>query len=312
MSLGIVFPGQGAQSVGMLADIIGAHPEVGRTLDEAGDAMSFDLRCAVLDGPAEVLNRTDVTQPALLAASVAIWRQLRSAGAAPVAMAGHSLGEYSALVAAGALEFADAVRLVNLRGQLMQRAVPLGEGAMAAILGLDDADIAAACAATEGVVTPANFNAPGQVVIAGAREAVERAADACKAAGAKRAVLLDVSVPSHCALMASISDEFAQKLAETPLQLPEVAVVQNVDGATSADVDSLRKKLVAQLASPVRWTDCVATLLEIGVTQVIECGPGNVLSGLIKRIDRSLKSQATGTLAGYDAALELLQQGTSA
>ncbi len=308
MPLGIVFPGQGAQSVGMLADIIEVHPKVGRTLDEAGEAMSFDLRSAVLQGPAEVLNRTDITQPALLAASVAIWRQLQAAGAAPVAMAGHSLGEYSALVAAGSLPFADAVRLVNLRGQLMQRAVPLGEGAMAAILGLDDDDIAAACAGIEGVVTPANFNAPGQVVIAGSRAAVEGAAEACKAVGAKRAVMLDVSVPSHCALMASISDEFAQKLADTPLQMPAVAVVQNVDGATSKDVDSLRAKLVAQLASPVRWTDCVAALLQAGVTQVVECGPGNVLSGLIKRIDRSLKSQATGTLAGFEAAIELLQQ----
>jgi [acyl-carrier-protein] S-malonyltransferase len=296
----------------MLADIIEAHPAVGRTLDEAGEAMSFDLRSAVLEGPAELLNRTDITQPALLAASVAIWRRLEEAGAAPVAMAGHSLGEYSALVAAGALGFADAVRLVHLRGQLMQQAVPLGEGAMAAILGLEDDAIASACDATEGVVTPANFNAPGQVVIAGTREAVERAAEACKAAGAKRAVLLDVSVPSHCALMAGISDAFAQKLAEIPLQMPRVAVVQNVDGATSTDVDRMRAKLVAQLASPVRWTDCVAALLQTGVSQIIECGPGNVLSGLIKRIDRSLTSQPTGTLAGFDAAVGQLQAGADA
>ncbi len=295
----------------MLADIIAEHEVVGRLFDEASEAISFDLRQASLEGPEDVLNRTDITQPALLTASVAIWRVLEAAGAQPVAMAGHSLGEYSALVAAGSLAFDEAVRLVNLRGQLMQRAVPIGEGAMAAILGLDDDAIHAACEQTEGVVSPANFNAPGQVVIAGSSAAVQAAADACKAAGAKRAVLLDVSVPSHCALMASISEEFAGALAECTISLPQIPVVQNVDGATSKDLETLRAKLVDQLASPVRWTDCVAALTGAGVSQLIECGPGNVLSGLTKRIDRSLKSQATGTLPGLQAAIESLRGGAS-
>ena len=306
MGLGIVFPGQGAQSVGMLSDIMGEHAGVARRFEEAGDAIGVDLLAVVTEGPEANLNRTDITQPALLTASVALWDVLQGAGAAPAALSGHSLGEYSALVAAGAIGFADAVKLVNLRGQLMQRAVPMGEGAMAAILGLDDADIASACEATEGVVTPANFNAPGQVVIAGAKAAVEAAAEACKAAGAKRAVLLDVSVPSHCALMSSIAGEFADALGAVAMQLPSIPVVQNVNAEAPEDTDALRANLVAQLASPVRWTACVQALQAQGVDQIIECGPGNVLTGLVKRIDRSLKPQATGTLNGLESALESL------
>ena len=211
-------------------------------------------------------------------------------------------------MAAGAMRFDQAVRLVRKRGELMQKAVPEGEGAMAAILGLDEEAITAVCDGIEGVVTPANFNAPGQIVIAGAADAVASAAQACKEAGAKRALMLDVSVPSHCALMASITDEFQAELDAVELTLPSVPVVQNVTGTAPESIDTLRQQLVAQLASPVRWTSCVAQLTALGVEHLIECGPGNVLAGLAKRIDRSLKCAGTGSVAALEGALTTLKE----
>ncbi|MDU5781791.1 MAG: ACP S-malonyltransferase [Pantoea sp.] len=302
-----VFPGQGSQTVGMLSELAATYPLVEATFREASDALGYDLWQLVSAGPAEELNKTWQTQPALLAASVAIYRVWQQQGGAqPALMAGHSLGEYSALVCAGVLDFADAIKLVELRGKLMQEAVPEGTGAMQAIIGLDDASIRKACeeSAQGQVVSPVNFNSPGQVVIAGNKEAVERAGAACKAAGAKRALPLPVSVPSHCALMKPAADKLAVALEEIAFNAPSVPVVNNVDVKCESDAAAIRHALVRQLYSPVRWTESVEFMASQGVTQLLEMGPGKVLTGLTKRIVDSLTAAAVNDPTSLSAALE--------
>ncbi|MBY4886992.1 ACP S-malonyltransferase [Pantoea sp. DY-15] len=301
-----VFPGQGSQTVGMLAELAAENPQVEATFREASDALGYDLWQLVQQGPAEELNKTWQTQPALLAASVAIYRVLQSKNAVqPTMMAGHSLGEYSALVCAGVLNFADAIKLVELRGKLMQEAVPEGTGAMQAIIGLDDASIRKACeeSAQGQVVSPVNFNSPGQVVIAGNKEAVERAGAACKAAGAKRALPLPVSVPSHCALMKPAADKLAVALEAITFSAPSVPVVNNVDVKCETEGAAIRSALVRQLYSPVRWTESVEFIAAQGVEQLLEVGPGKVLTGLTKRIVDSLSAAAVNDSASLSAAL---------
>lgn len=301
-----VFPGQGSQTVGMLADLAATYPQVEETFREASAVLGYDLWHLVSQGPAEELNKTWQTQPALLAASVAIYRVWQQQGGEqPSMMAGHSLGEYSALVCAGVLDFADAIKLVELRGKLMQEAVPEGTGAMQAIIGLDDASIRKACeeSAQGQVVSPVNFNSPGQVVIAGNKEAVERAGAACKAAGAKRALPLPVSVPSHCALMKPAADKLAVALESITFNTPAVPVINNVDVKAETDAGAIRHALVRQLYSPVRWTESVEAMAAQGVTQLLEIGPGKVLTGLTKRIVDSLTAAAVNDSASLTAAL---------
>lgn len=302
-----VFPGQGSQTLGMLVDLATEYPIVEATFSEASSVLGYDLWQLVQQGPAEELNKTWQTQPALLAASVAIFRVWQQQGGKmPAIMAGHSLGEYSALVCAGVLDFQAAIRLVELRGKLMQEAVPEGTGAMSAIIGLDNAAIAKACeeSAQGQVVSPVNFNSPGQVVIAGNKEAVERAGAACKAAGAKRALPLPVSVPSHCALMKPAADKLAVALQEITFSAPQVAVVNNVDVRTETDPEAIRSALVRQLYSPVRWTESVEFMAAQGVTLLLEVGPGKVLTGLTKRIVDTLTAAAVNDNAILSAALE--------
>ncbi|HIE4236681.1 TPA: ACP S-malonyltransferase [Serratia marcescens] len=302
-----VFPGQGSQTVGMLAELAAQFPIVEETFGEASSALGYDLWQLVQQGPAEELNKTWQTQPALLAASVAIFRVWQQQGGkAPALMAGHSLGEYSALVCAGVLDFKAAIRLVELRGKLMQEAVPEGTGAMYAIIGLDNDAIAKACeeSAQGQVVSPVNFNSPGQVVIAGNKEAVERAGAACKAAGAKRALPLPVSVPSHCALMKPAADKLAVALQDITFNAPQVPVVNNVDVRTENDPEAIRNALVRQLYSPVRWTESVEFIAAQGVTSLLEVGPGKVLTGLTKRIVDTLTAAAVNDTASLSAALE--------
>ena len=305
-SLAFVFPGQGSQAVGMLADIGATESIVRDTFAEASAALGYDLWALSQQGPAEVLNQTDKTQPAILTASIALWRLwLAKSAAKPAYVAGHSLGEYSALVAAESLSLADAVQLVERRGQLMQEAVPAGTGGMAAILGLDDADVQAACAqAAEGeVVSAVNFNAPGQVVIAGAAGAVERAIAACKERGARRAMPLPVSVPSHCALMQPAAEQFAQSLAAIKWQQPKIALVQNVSAEVVTDLAILEQNLLAQLYSPVRWVESMVCLAAQGVTDVVECGPGKVLSGLNKRCIKGVNTYNLDSPDAFAAAV---------
>ncbi|MDH5408163.1 MAG: ACP S-malonyltransferase [Gammaproteobacteria bacterium] len=293
MALGFIFPGQGSQSIGMLKDLAEAHSEVGQTYAEASDALGYDLWQIVQNGPQEKLNSTDVTQPAMLAAGVAVWRVWQAQGGQqPEIMAGHSLGEYSALVCAGSLAFTDAIKLVAERGRLMQQAVPEGSGAMAAILGLDDAQVISVCesAAQGDVVEAVNFNSPGQVVVAGAKAAVERAAEAAKEAGAKRAVILPVSVPSHCSLMKPAADKLAEVLAGLDIQTPEIQVINNVDVASATDADAIRDALTRQLYQPVRWVETINKLSEQGIDTVVEAGPGKVLAGLNKRIVKTMNA----------------------
>ncbi|EMX8466849.1 ACP S-malonyltransferase [Serratia marcescens] len=302
-----VFPGQGSQAVGMLAELAAQFPIVEETFGEASSALGYDLWQLVQQGPAEELNKTWQTQPALLAASVAIFRVWQQQGGkAPALMAGHSLGEYSALVCAGVLDFKAAIRLVELRGKLMQEAVPEGTGAMYAIIGLDNDAIAKACeeSAQGQVVSPVNFNSPGQVVIAGNKEAVERAGAACKAAGAKRALPLPVSVPSHCALMKPAADKLAVALQDITFNAPQVPVVNNVDVRTENDPEAIRSALVRQLYSPVRWTESVEFIAAQGVMSLLEVGPGKVLTGLTKRIVDTLTAAAVNDTASLSAALE--------
>lgn len=302
-----VFPGQGSQTVGMLADLAAQFPIVEQTFSEASSALGYDLWQLVQQGPVEELNKTWQTQPALLAASVAIFRAWQQQGGkTPAMMAGHSLGEYSALVCAGVLEFAAAIRLVELRGKLMQEAVPEGTGAMYAIIGLDNEAIAKACeeSAQGQVVSPVNFNSPGQVVIAGNKEAVERAGAACKAAGAKRALPLPVSVPSHCALMKPAADKLAIALQDVTFSAPQVPVVNNVDVRAETAPEAIRSALVRQLYSPVRWTESVEFMAAEGVTSLLEVGPGKVLTGLTKRIVDTLTAAAVNDTATLSAALE--------
>ncbi|TDB00879.1 ACP S-malonyltransferase [Halomonas marinisediminis] len=312
--LALVFPGQGSQQVGMLRELAERYSVVGATFEEASEALGYDLWKVVQEGPAEALNATACTQPALLAASVAIWRVWQELeGPRPGAMAGHSLGEYSAMVCAGVMPFAEGVRLVKLRGEAMQEAVPAGQGGMAAILGLDDAVVEQACAeAAQGdVVSAVNYNAPGQVVIAGSKAAVERAIAACQAAGAKRAMPLPVSVPSHCALMEPAAERLSAAMDEVTLKAPRYTVIQNVDAQAHADVETLRTRLIEQLYRPVRWTSCIEAIGERGAEVFIECGPGKVLTGLGKRIVRGSKGLAVNDPDSLDAALELARGVTS-
>jgi len=293
MSFAAVFPGQGSQSLGMLGALAAAHPEVQQTFGEASAALGYDLWALTQNGPQERLNATQQTQPALLAAGVAAWRVWKGAGGPdPSAMAGHSLGEYTALVCAGALEFRAAVKLVEFRGQAMQEAVPAGQGTMAAIIGLDDDQVRAACAeAAQGeVVEAVNFNAPGQVVIAGNATAVLRAGELCKAKGAKRALPLPVSAPSHCALMKPAAERLAQKLATLEMHVPRLPVIHNVDVHAHAKPDEIRAALKAQLHSPVRWVETVQKLARDGAQKQVEFGPGRVLAGLAKRIDKAVET----------------------
>lgn len=308
MKSAFIFPGQGSQSVGMLAAAAEAWPMISETFDEASNVLGYDLWRLCQNGPAEELNQTTVTQPALLTASVALWRQwCVSDGPRPDFVAGHSLGEYSALVAAESLDFIEAVKLVQLRGELMQDAVPAGEGRMAAILGLEDADVIAACeeAANGDVVAAVNFNAPGQVVIAGAAAAVDRAIEACKARGARKAMPLPVSVPSHCALMKGAAEQLGEALEDVRFNDAVIPVVQNVNAEAARDADTLKANLLRQLYSPVLWTDSVRALSGQGVGVAVECGAGKVLAGLIKRIERGLPVHSIedpDSLAGAMAA----------
>ncbi|WP_065391730.1 ACP S-malonyltransferase [Photorhabdus namnaonensis] len=303
----MVFPGQGSQDLGMLADLATAFPVVEQTFAEASDVLGYDLWALVQQGPEEELNKTWQTQPALLAASVAIWRVWQEKGGkAPSLMAGHSLGEYSALVCAGVIDFKQAIRLVELRGKLMQEAVPEGVGAMYVIIGLDNESIDHACkeAAQGQIVSPVNFNSPGQVVIAGEKEAVERAGDACKAAGAKRALPLAVSVPSHCALMKPAADKLAVVLEGIEFSHPQFPVVNNVDVKIEQSAEAIRDALVRQLYNPVRWTETVEFIAGQGVGRLLEIGPGRVLTGLTKRIVNTLSAAAVNDTASLVTALE--------
>ena len=309
MSVAFVFPGQGSQQVGMMAGFADQRA-VRDTFAEASDALGEDLWTLVDEGPADALGLTRNTQPVMLAAGVAVWRAWQAAhGPSPASMAGHSLGEYSALVAAGALAFRDAVPLVRFRAEAMQDAVAAGVGAMAAVIGADDAAVTEACreAAQGEVVEPVNFNAPGQIVIAGNKSAVERAMAAAKARGAKRAMLLPVSAPFHSSLLKPAAARLATRLAEVEFRAPAIPVLHNVDVRPHATPDEIRSALAQQAASPVRWTDTVRTLAAGGVTHVVECGPGKVLAGLTRRIDESLTAFALTDAAALDEARGALE-----
>lgn len=306
-SFAMTFPGQGSQSVGMLAALAESFEIVRHTFEEASDVLGLDLWTMSQQGPAEQLNSTRNTQPAMLSAGIAVWRVWQQqGGGAPVLLAGHSLGEYSAMVAAGVIDFADAVRLVSERGRLMQEAVPEGVGAMAAILGLDDDKVREVCerAAQGEVASAVNFNSPGQVVIAGNATAIARAVDLAKEAGAKRALPLDVSVPSHCALMQGAADELFKMMQVLPFVKPDVPVIQNVNVAASNDVDQVKVLLKEQLFSPVRWAETIRTIADEGADIVLEAGPGKVLTGLCKRIDRSINALPVFDGASLEKALE--------
>ena len=305
MKLAFVFPGQGSQSVGMMQGW-GERAEVRATFVEASDALGQDLWALVTDGPADLLNQTVNTQPAMLAADIAAWRVWRAAGGTiPVLMAGHSLGEYAALVAAGSLNFADAIRLVRFRAEAMQAAVPEGVGAMAAILGLDDDAVRVVCAgaAAGEVVEAVNLNSPGQVVIAGNKAAVERAMVLAKEKGAKRALPLPVSVPSHSSLMLPAAEKLLAHLQNVAIATPIIPVLHNTDVLSHAGADAIRIALAKQLHTPVRWVETVQALKAAGIERVIECGPGKVLAGLNKRIDDSLPAVALVDEASLTAAL---------
>lgn len=309
MSFALVFPGQGSQAVGMM-NAYGDLPIIRSTFAEASEALGEDLWQMVSEGTAERLTLTVNTQPLMLTAGVAVYRAWREAGGpAPALMAGHSLGEYSALVAAGALAFADAVPLVRLRAQAMQEAVPAGQGAMAALLGLEVDAVREACAeAAQGeVVEAANLNAPGQIVIAGATAAVQRAVEFAKAKGAKRAVLLPVSAPFHCALMKPAAERLRVRLAEIPVSRPQIAVLNNVDVAVTDEPDAIRDALVRQAFSPVRWIEIIQAMAARGISQVFECGPGKVLAGMTKRISNEVQGGAIADAAGLQQALDTVR-----
>ena len=306
-NIAFVFPGQGSQSVGMLAELGANHHVVVETFSQASEVLGYDLWQLVQHDQNGLLNQTHITQPALLSASVALWRLwLEKGGITPTMLAGHSLGEYSALVCAGALGFSDAIRLVEARGQFMQAAVPPGEGAMAAIIGLDNDAIALACevSAQGQTVAPVNYNSPGQVVIAGSKLAVERAMVACKAGGAKRALALPVSVPSHCSLMLPAAEKLRTILAGVKMSLPIIPVVHNVDAKLASSSEAIISNLVAQLHQPVLWTQCVESIAASGVDLVVECGPGKVLNGLTKRINKTLQSASINDAASLAATLK--------
>ncbi len=305
-SLAFVFPGQGSQSIGMLAELAASFPEVKQTFDEASASVGQDLWTISQNGPEELLNRTEITQPALLAAGVAVWRVWQAQnGPLPAQLAGHSLGEYTALVCAQALTLADAARLVAERGRLMQAAVPSGVGAMAAVLGADDALIDQVCSevAQGEVVAPANYNSPGQTVIAGHTGAVDRALARLAEQGVRKAVKLAVSVPSHCALMKTAAEKLAGPLSQCAWALPKIPVIQNAQALSYSTIEQIQQALVRQLFLPVRWTECIQALVAGGTKQVAECGPGKVLNGLVKRIDKTLDTRAIGTPSDLQQAL---------
>lgn len=290
--IAFVFPGQGSQSVGMLTELAETNPKVKEVYAEASETLGYDLWELIQNGPAEDLNSTDKTQPALLAAGIAVWEswKQRNPGVEPVVMAGHSLGEYTALVASGSMKFSDAIKLVELRGKLMQQAVPEGKGLMAAILGLEDQVVVDACKEAEQgqVVSAVNFNAPNQVVIAGAKEAVERTCDLLKDAGAKKTVVLPVSVPSHCALMKDAADKLAIELDKIEIKKPEIPVLHNVDVQVAQDAIEIKDRLVKQLYCPVQWVKLVSSFADYNVEGIVESGPGKVLFGLNKRIVKGI------------------------
>ena len=306
-NLAFVFPGQGSQSLGMLAELAELHPQIRDAFREASDGAGVDLWALSQGGPEEMLNRTEYTQPALLAASIGVWRVWNAVGGAqPGVLAGHSLGEYTALVAAGALTLHDGAHLVRLRGQLMQEAAPAGVGAMAAVLGADDALVQEVCeqAAGSQVVVPANFNSPGQIVIGGDAAAVDRALALLAERGVRKTVKLAVSVPSHTPLMREAANRLAETMAGLDWRAPALPMVQNVDARVHDGVEAIARALVQQLYLPVQWTGCVQALAARGVTGVAECGPGKVLTGLIKRIDKSLDARTLSTPADFQAARE--------
>ena len=307
MGLGVVFPGQGSQRVGMLAEAAAEFASVKDAFTEASDALGYDLWTLVSDGPEDQLSLTEFTQPAILTASVALYRALNERHEiTPMAGAGHSLGEYSALVAAGALSLGDGASLVSKRGAAMQKAVPVGEGAMAVVLGLDDhvvADICSDISTEEAFVGGVNFNAPGQVVIAGATGAVDKAVDALKEAGARRAMPLPVSAPFHTPLMQPAADVMAEAFETVSWHAPSFPVVSNVDGSLQASPDAIKASLVKQISSPVLWTECMNTLKQQGCDQFLECGPGNVLCGLSKRIDKTVPIKSIEAVASIEAGL---------
>lgn len=306
-NLAFVFPGQGSQSEKMLADVAENFSEIKHTFEEASDALKYDLWNIVQNNPDDQLNQTEFTQPALLTASVALWKIVNNnISVQPKFFAGHSLGEYSALVCSGAIDFNDAVVCVSKRGEFMQQAVPQGEGAMAAIIGLDNGDVVKVCeqASNGEIVTPANFNSIGQVVIAGTKNAVIRAIDLAKENKAKIATLIPVSVPSHCALMEPASEKLSEFFNGVHLHKPTVPVIQNFDVQTHDEPDSIKNALLKQLSHPVRWVDSIQMMVQNDVTNIVECGPGKVLSGLIKRIDRSVTTFNIGTLDGLTNYLE--------
>ncbi len=308
-NLAFVFPGQGSQTVGMLSDFAD-NEVVQQTFTEASDALGYNLWQLITEGPVDKLNQTNFTQPALLTASVALWRLWASqSDIKPAVLAGHSLGEYSALVCAGVISLAEGVTLVEKRGEFMQASVPAGVGAMAAIIGLDDQTIIDSCAKAQNdeVVAAVNFNSPGQVVIAGHKAAVERAGVLCKEAGAKRVLPLPVSVPSHCALMKEAADKLAEAFNNITFNTPQIPVVNNVDVVAETDVEAIKLALIKQLYSPVRWTESIEKLSEMGVSLVVEAGPGKVLQGLIKRINKSITSVSVNDQTTLTKALETIK-----
>lgn len=307
MTLAFVFPGQGSQSIAMQADLAADFPQVRATYQEASEQLGYDLWQLVQDGPKERLDETAVTQPAMLTAGVAAWRVWKeSGGEDPAQVAGHSLGEYAALVCAGAIRFPEAVRLVRTRAELMQQAVPAGEGAMAAILGLDEETVRGVCSDSEqgDVVQAVNFNSPGQVVIAGHRSAVERAAELARNSGARRALLLAVSVPAHSRLMQAAAEKLAETLAGAEFCAPSIPVINNADVVVYESAERIRDGLKRQLFCPVRWSETIERMIEQGASTIIECGPGRVLAGLTRRIDRSVTSACLDSPAAVTACLQ--------
>jgi [acyl-carrier-protein] S-malonyltransferase len=311
-SIALVFPGQGSQSIGMLQDYAEKEPVIKATFNEASELLDYDLWEVISHGPKEQLDKTDITQPALLTAGVAIWRLWRqNGGVDPAYLAGHSLGEYTALVCAGSLKFSDAVTLVRDRGRYMQEAVPEGEGAMAAIIGIDPEVIKQICeeVGSQGLVDAANFNSPEQTVIAGELNAVVLAMELSKQAGAKRALKIPVSVPSHCKLMQSAADKLAARLEDIPIADTGIPVLQNVDAHPHISANEIKSALIKQLHQPVLWVDTVNRLAELGCETLIEVGPGKVLSGLIKRINRDLKISNLDTIASFESLISELKNG---
>ena len=314
MSLVFMFPGQGSQSVGMMADLLNSSEIANAVFEEASQAIGLDLKALALEGPQEKINQTEITQPLILTASIAVWKEWCSkTDVRPDFMCGHSLGEYTALVASDAISLSDAVRLVHLRGQLMQDAVPLGQGAMAALLGLDDESVVKVCeeASSVGVVSAANFNSPGQVVIAGANDALEKAIELAKEAGARRAAMLPVSVPCHCALLEPAGDKLAEAIQAIAFNEPSVPIVQNYTADVASSLENTKANLLPHLHQAVQWTKSIAYLAEQGATHFVECGPGKVLAGLNRRIDKSLTSYAISDLETITTTISALAEQES-